>query len=114
MRPVVLSCLVVVCGHIHLVTAGPFPSRHPVDLLRAQCASKTCGCQEGDAGGLEEGLCRDSIQSHSTTCGEYGVTEHPHGVRIQAPCNNLTHNSSISTAEGTKLVTKQPDRGHNY
>lgn len=47
MRPVVLSCLVVVFRHIHLVTAGPFHSRHPVDLLRPQCASNTCGCQEG-------------------------------------------------------------------
>lgn len=49
MRPVVLSCLVVVFRHIHLVTAGPFPSRHPVDLLRPQYASITYGCLEGAA-----------------------------------------------------------------
>lgn len=46
MRPVVLSCLVVVFSHTHLVTAGPFPSRHAVDLLRPQYASKTYGCLE--------------------------------------------------------------------
>lgn len=94
MRPVVLSCLVVVFGHIHLVTAGPFPSRHPVDLLRPQCASKTCvAVRKATRRGLEDGLRRDSIQSHNTTCGS---TAYPHGV------------------QGAELVTKRPDRGHNY
>lgn len=56
MRPVVLSCLVVVFSHTHLVTAGPFPSRHAVDLLGPQYASKTYGCLEGAAiDGLRRG-----------------------------------------------------------
>lgn len=76
MRPVALSCLVVVFRHIHLVTAGPFPSRHPVDLLRPQYASKTYGCLEGAArfgDGLRRGcictICRNDSQAQALSRG---------------------------------------------